>query len=71
MKYNMMLLNISFDELMLQYIYCAGKKRCYYRKKFAGKKHFLGRLLIADLKSNILKSVRRALKPGLFKKHKV
>jgi hypothetical protein len=66
MEYNMMLLKTSFDKFMLQciyiYLYCARKKKCYDRKKPAKKKekeNFLGRLLIADLKSNILKSARR------------
>jgi hypothetical protein len=59
----MILMNIFFDKLMLQYIYCDGKKRSYYRKKLAEKKktkNFLSRLLIADLKNNILMSTRRA-----------
>jgi hypothetical protein len=41
MKYNMMLLNISFDELMLQYIYCAGKKGAIIKKKICLKKKLL------------------------------
>ena len=49
----MMLLNISFDELMLHYIYCAGKKGDIIEKNLQ-KKNFLGRLLIVDLKSNFL-----------------
>jgi hypothetical protein len=58
MKYNMMLLNISFDELMLQCV-CVCIVQEKNGAKSAGKKNFLGRLLIADLKSNILKSARR------------
>ena len=53
MEYNMMLLNISFDELMLQCV-CVCIVQEKNGAKSAGKKNFLGRLLIADLKTTFL-----------------
>ena len=62
MKYNMILLTIFFDKLMLQYIYCVGKRSSYYRKKPAEKKNkkLLRSVTNSRLKNNILKSARRA-----------
>jgi hypothetical protein len=62
MAYDIMLLNISFDELILHCIYIVQEKKgaIIEKKNLQEKKNLLGWLLIADLKCKILKSARRA-----------
>jgi hypothetical protein len=53
----MILLNIFFDKLMLQYINCAGQKKGpinIEKRLQKKKKNFLSRLLIVDLKTTFL-----------------